>query len=135
MLIRTAIFFVFASLACSGLAQNHRVVVDLFTGGTASYSNALKNIENVKKAFGAESVAVEIVCHGPGIDLLLSHGNTLATRVKQLQKSGVTFAACANTLKARGITKDRLFDFVAVVDSGTAEVIRKEEAGWSYLRR
>lgn len=130
-----SILFV-AALSVAALAQSrHRVVVEQTTGGAAAYSSTLKNIENMIKAFGAEPVDVEIVCHGPGIDLVFSHDNQLATRIRALQKQGVKFAACANTLKSRNIKPDRIFSFVTVVDAGTAEVVRKQEAGWAYLKR
>ena len=131
-------FFLLAAVASSAGAfaqTKHRIVVELDTPGTAAYGFALNNIENLKKAFGTDPVEIEIVCHGGGIDLLFSHDNKLAPRIQRLQKSGVRFAACNNTLKGRKIGKDRIFSFVTVVDSGTAEVIRKQEAGWSYLHR
>jgi intracellular sulfur oxidation DsrE/DsrF family protein len=32
------------------------------------------------------------------------------------------------------LQKSDLFDFVVTVDSGVAEVVRKQEAGWAYLK-
>ena len=47
---------------------------------------------------------------------------------------GVVFAACENTMKRQNVTKQQLTGFAKTVDSGVAEVIRKQEARWSYLR-
>jgi intracellular sulfur oxidation DsrE/DsrF family protein len=113
----------------------HRVVIDLFSGSRQAYEGALGNIVNLRKAMKPEPVEVEVVCSGQGIDLILSHNNPLASRVKKLYAAGVVFAACNNTLEARHITEDRIFPFVMIVGAGIAEVVRKEEAGWSYLRR
>lgn len=113
----------------------HRVVVDLFSGGLLAYKATLGNVENLQKTLGTDAAEVEIVCYGPGIDLILSHDNPLASRVRALHLKGVEFAACQNTLHARHIGTDRILPFVRVVDAGIAEVVRKEEAGWSYLRR
>jgi intracellular sulfur oxidation DsrE/DsrF family protein len=124
------------ALTAAGFAQSkHRIVVELDTSGTATYATTLNNVENLKRAFGTDSVEIEIVCHAGGIDLLFSHDNKLALRIQKLHIDGVNFAACNNTLKGRKIGKDRIFAFAAIVDSGTAEVIRKQEAGWSYLHR
>lgn len=115
--------------------SRHRVVVDLGTAGTLAQADALGNVKNLKKAFGNDPVEVLIVCYGPSIDLLLTHNNPLSKQVLELHKNGVAFAACSNTLRARNIKKDRIFPFAVVVDAGIAEVVRREEAGWSYLRR
>ena len=34
----------------------------------------------------------------------------------------------------RKVTTEDLFPFASQVDSGVAELIRKQEAGWSYIR-
>jgi len=96
---------------------------------------ALGTVANVQKAFAGQPLEIEVVCLGGGIDLILSHDNPLTDAVAKLQKKGVRFAACNNTLHGRHIGKDRIFSFVTVVDSGAAEIVRKQEAGWSYLHR
>jgi len=114
---------------------DHRVVVEVDAPGTMAYRAALGTVANVQKAFAGESLEIEVVCLGGGIDLVLSHDNPLLETVMKLQKNGVRFAACNNTMVGRHIGKDRIFSFVTVVDAGAAEIIRKQEAGWSYLHR
>lgn len=135
--MRTFLLFVIFALFTVGSAQNkaHRIVVELDSAGQIARGNTINNVENLMKAFGKDSCEVEIVCHGAGIDLLLAKNNPLVARMKKLNEDGVQFAACNNTLKRLNISKDRLVAFAKVVDSGTAEVIRKQEAGWSYLKR
>ena len=48
--------------------------------------------------------------------------------------SGVVLDACQNTMRLRKVTTEDLFPFASQVDSGVAELIRKQEAGWSYVR-
>jgi len=55
-------------------------------------------------------------------------------RMTQSAEKGVVFAACENTMKRRGVSKEALVSFAHTVDSGVAEVVRKQEAGWSYVR-
>lgn len=110
------------------------MVVEVNVPGRAAYRTVLGNVENLRKAFSPDKVAVEVVCHGEGIDMLLSHGNPLAARLRKAERSGVVFAACANTLRGRHLTRDRLLPQVRVVDSGVAEVVRRQEAGWAYLK-
>jgi intracellular sulfur oxidation DsrE/DsrF family protein len=37
-------------------------------------------------------------------------------------------------MRVRKVTTEDLVPFAAQVDSGVAEIIRKQEAGWSYVR-
>jgi len=112
----------------------HRVVIEVNVSGTIPYGVVLNNAANLRKAFAPEPVRIEIVCHGAGLDLLLKRLNPLATRVSALAKVGVMFAACGNTVRGRHLSKTKLLPFVRIVPSGVTEVVRRQEAGWSYLK-
>ncbi len=115
-------------------ATTHRVVVELSSGGTTTYTKVLGSVSNLVKAFAGDKTVVEIVCRDSGIDLLLSGTGALRDRMSKLHSQGVVFAACRNTLRARHIDRKRLVPFAVVVDAGVAEIVRKEEDGWSYLK-
>ena len=123
-----------ASLASAQSARPHRVVVEVNVSGLAAYGLILNNVENLRRAFAPEPVEVEVVCHGPGIDMLKANPNRFAKRITELNRLGIRFAACANTLKGRHIEIRQLFPFVKVVKSGVYEVVSKQEAGWAYLK-
>ena len=114
-------------------AKPHRVVVELNSPGKTAYNTVLGNLENLAKAFKPDPVEIEVVCHGDGIGLLAKTSGFEA-RMKKLTRQGVQFAACNNTIKGRHIDLNRLDPFIRVVPSGVAEVVKKEEAGWSYLK-
>ena len=122
------------SVLCSAQTK-HRVVVDLFTGGPEAMKSTLGNVANLKKALAGQPLEVEIVAYGPGIDLVLAKNKLFADRLKKLNADGVEFATCANTMRTHHISKGQLFPFVKVVPAGVAEVVLKQEEGWSYLRR
>jgi intracellular sulfur oxidation DsrE/DsrF family protein len=119
---------------CWAQPHPHRVVVELNVPGVGAYVKVLGNVTNLLKAFKGEETQVEIVCHDDGIDLLLVGTSPLRSRMEKLHTAGVIFAACGNTLRGRKIDRRQLLPFVVVVDSGVAEVVRKEEAGWSYIK-
>lgn len=123
----------FLMLGLSGQAKHHRVVIEVNVPGTNAYNFVLGNVEHIREAFAPEPVDIEVVCHGPGLDMLLN-SSSVAPRVAKDAKSGVVFAACRNTIKGRHIDPHHLPKFIVVVPSGTAEVVRKQEAGWSYLK-
>lgn len=129
--------FLFALLlrVFSVAAQNHhRIVIECDAHGTLTYSNILDHAKNLLKAFSPEPTQVEVVCHGDGINMLLPANSKFFPRMRALQKQGVVFAACANTMRGRHIAVSRLLPGAAVVPSGVAEVVREEEAGWSYIK-
>ena len=103
--------------------------------GAEQWNGALRNVENAQKSLGAASTHIEVVTHGKGVGLLLA--TTAATNpevwrtVESLHARGVVFAVCGNTLAKMRIAKDQLVPLAATVDSGIAEVIRKQAAGFA----
>jgi intracellular sulfur oxidation DsrE/DsrF family protein len=112
----------------------HRVVVEVTMDGTEQWTATVSNVENLRKAFGADNTQVKVVVHSKGLGMLLPKNVELADRMKKLAEAGVVFAACENTMRKRGVKKEDLLPFVTTVDSGVTEVVRMQEAGWSYLK-
>jgi len=98
----------------------------------------LRNAENVQKTFGPKNTRIEIVAHGKGIGLLLGKNVAANPALKKLMQglhqNGVVFAACNNTLTRLKIDPKELVQVAIIVDSGVAEVVRKQEAGWTYVK-
>jgi intracellular sulfur oxidation DsrE/DsrF family protein len=116
------------------LKVHHKVVIEVSVSGSIAYGTILNNAENLEKAFGPGNLQLELVCHGNGLDMLLPGSPKLAARIKALQKMSAVFAACSNTMKGRHIVLSELVPGAVGVDSGVAEVVRKEEDGWAYLK-
>ncbi len=111
----------------------HRVVFEVTMEGAEQWGGVLNNVENLKKALG-DATEIEVVGHSKGLGLLIAKDNPLSERMKKLADAGVVFAACENTMKKKNVTKDQLVPFATTTDSGVAEVVRKQEAGWSYIK-
>ncbi|CAN5823395.1 hypothetical protein BH11MYX3_BH11MYX3_34620 [soil metagenome] len=120
--------------AMEATSSKHRVLFELTSEDPKVWEGVLHNVENVRKALGAEATEVEVVAHGKGLGLLIASTTPVAARVSQLAQEGVVFAACQNTMKKMHIDKSQLLPAATTVDSGVAEVVRKQEAGWSYLK-
>lgn len=119
--------------AQSEKAQTHRVVFEVTMEGTEQWTAVLNNVENLKKSLG-DKTEIEVVAHSKGLGMLVAKDNSLVERMKKISETGVVFAACENTMKKKNVTKDQLVPFATTTDSGVAEVVRKEEAGWSYIK-
>lgn len=98
------------------------------------WNGLLGNIENLRRALGAELRDVEVIAHGPGLGLVLRTNAAQAARIEALSSRGVRFLACENTLTRRKLGKADLLPFVGTVDSGVAHVVRRQKQGWQYIR-
>ncbi len=137
------ILLAFAILLCSFnlLAQSttsstiakHRVVLQLSSNDTLAWKGLLKNIEALKNAWG-DSVSIEVVAHSNGIELLVIGKTTQQARIAYFKSNGVQFVGCENTLRERKISKETIIPEAGFVKSGVAEVILKQEQGWSYIK-
>lgn len=114
--------------------QKHRVVFEVSVEGAEQWQGVLNNIENLQKTFGRESTEAEVVAHGKGLGLILKTNEAMRERLEAVAATGVRFAACANTLRRINLTGEDLMPFATTVDSGVAEVVRKQEAKWSYIK-
>jgi intracellular sulfur oxidation DsrE/DsrF family protein len=138
-LIKLSIFVFLMQLQFNAFAQTtgvtpaHKVVIQLNTADTAAWSGVIGNIKNLSKVWPG-NIKIEVVVHGKALDFLVAAKSHLVTDIDQLAKKGVVFNACENTMGKHGITKQMLIPSVFSVPSGVAEIILKQEEGWSYLR-
>ena len=112
----------------------HRVVIEVTAEAAPQWESVLNNIENLQKAFAPDVTEVEVVAHGKGIAMLQKTNAAQSERMARIASGGVKFAACENTMRRMKVQKSDLFEFVVTVDSGVAEVVRRQEAGWAYLK-
>ncbi len=112
----------------------HRVVFELTSDSPEQWTAMLNNVENLQKAFGREHTDLEVVAHGKGLEALKKSNTSSGERFTTIAKTGVRFAACENTMKRMQVTKEDLLPAARTVDSGVTEVVRKQEAGWAYLK-
>jgi intracellular sulfur oxidation DsrE/DsrF family protein len=112
----------------------HKVVFHVNVADEARWQEVLTNVENVQKALGGSSVEIEVVAHGAGIGLVQIKNAALRDRIAAIEKTGPVFAACSNTLRKQQLTAADLTPGVKIVDSGVAELIRKQEEGFAYVK-
>ena len=111
----------------------HQVVMQLNSADTAVWSGMLGNIRNFQKVWPGK-VKIEVVVHGKALNFLVASKSHLVTDVEAMTKLGVVFNACENTMNKYGIKKEMLIPSVSSVPSGVAELVLKQEEGWSYLK-
>ena len=101
----------------------------------------LNNVENILDHYTERNntMAIRVVCHGPGLHLLRSDTSPVKDRILQLTNSPerLAFYACSNTVarmtKAEGKTPE-LIDAAIPVPAGLPEIIELQRQGWVYLK-
>ena len=126
-------------LAAAGISQTpagpkHHVVFQLTEAEGPEWNVLPLHVNNMRAAFEKDGGSqVEVVFFGPGLNMLRTTNTAYEERLKQLADSGVTLAACQNAMRVMNMKTEDLFPFVSQVDSGIAELARKQEAGWAYI--
>lgn len=108
------------------------VVVHLAEAGAERHAAILRNALNLRADLGPD-VPVELVAHGPGVELLTGESG-LESAVTQLVAVGARPVACLNTLASRALTPDDLLPEVGTVPSGVGHLARRQLEGWAYVR-
>lgn len=136
-----------ANVAMSAAQNNNlnnaqtKVLIHLARDDVAQLSQALDEIEGVLKHYRAISLdaRVEVVVNGKGLELVRSDTSAFAGRIQRLQREydNLTFAACQNTIdrlaREQGIIV-QLLPGVVTIDSGMAEIMRRQNQGWAYIQ-
>ena len=129
-------FLLIAACICISFvfAQNnqYKILFDFTKADTASFATVVRHARNVMSA--SADAQIEIVCHGPGLDLILKDKSTVQKEIGELNKLNVVFAACEATMKRRGIVKDQLIPQAITVPSAILEISLKQQQGWSYIK-
>jgi uncharacterized protein len=130
----------FVLLSISAFAQTgdvvdtkkHKIVMQFSEGDSLSQASVAGQIKNIRTAW--PNADVEVVCHGPGLDLLITSKSKFSQAVADWNSKGVVFAACNNTMRRRNVKKEDLLPTSQVVPSAMIELVSKQESGWAYVK-
>ena len=113
--------------------KQHKIVFDFTKSDTASFATMVRHVRNISTMAG--NAKLEVVCHGPGLDMLVKDKTTVQKEIEELQaKFNVVFAACQETMRRRGIDKSQLISQAITVPAAILEISSKEQDGWSYVK-
>ena len=124
---------VFAALSQTPAGPKYHVVFQLTEPQGQAWDMMVAHVNNMKDALAKDGVQVEVVFFGPGLNMLLKKNTAYEEQLKKLADGGVTLAACQNAMKFLNVKTEDLFPFASQVDSGVAELVRKQKDGWQYI--
>ncbi len=128
-------------LAAAPTGKQMKVLIHVSEGGRENAKRVLDEIENLLRFYreSRQNARVEVVINSDGLELVRTDTAAFPKRIIRLQKEydNLTFAACQNTIdrlkREQGITA-KLLPGVVVVDSGIAQIIRRQHQGWAYIQ-
>lgn len=112
-------------------AQEYKVVFQLSDNDTFIQKTLIRQLANLIESL--EPLAIEVVAHSFGIDLLLED-SPFRTHVRGLEQKGVDFIVCEKTLVREKLDTSALMNSVNTVPSGLAHIIKRQTEGWSYIK-
>ena len=110
----------------------HRLLIDLNSADTTAQATVMRQIRNLWKEL--PDTKVEVLIHGKAISAIKKDTSPFATQIEKLQKDGVIFAVCRNTMKRYKLTESDMLPTASFVPSAIAETVLKQEEGWSYQK-
>lgn len=132
LLLLFALMFITATTFGQEGARQHRIVMQLASGDTLVHKNLMKQLRNMKEA--APTMQLEVVCHGPGMDMLMSDRSIVQEKVKEFAVKGIVFLACENTITERKLDRSKILAEAGYVKAGIIHIVERQEDGWSYIK-
>ncbi len=110
----------------------HKIIFQLTTDDTLAHKSLMKQLNNITTV--APGTQIEVVCHGPGLNMLKIGKTTVQDKMQQMKMKGVEFVACEFSMSERNVTKDKIVPEAGFVKIGIIEIVTKQEQGWSYIK-
>lgn len=118
-----------------------KVLIHLNDGDAAHLGQALDEVEGLVGHYRRTGInaRIEVVMNGQGLNLVRADITPFQDRIARIQREydNVLFEACKNTIdrlkREQGIVA-RLLPGVVVIDSGVAQLMRRQHQGWAYIQ-
>lgn len=131
----TLVLFSFAVKAQTKLessAPEHKIIFQLTSGDSTAHKQLMKQFNNILSV--SPTTKIEVVCHGAGLDMLVSGKTIVEDKIKTLAEKGVVFNACEFSIKERKVDRSKIIASSGFVPAGIVEIVSKQEQGWSYIK-
>ncbi|MFN0203735.1 MAG: DsrE family protein [Bacteroidia bacterium] len=133
ILFFTAFLFFAMPLFAQKKQKQHKIVFQFTNANDTLQQKAFtRQLQNITTHW--PNAKIEVVAYNQGIEYLMTSKSKHAAAIKELKDKGVKFVVCENTMKQRNITKEQLLPEAETVPTGIAELVEKQEQGWSYVK-
>ncbi len=130
-----------SSRAQTSAKKPHRLVIQVSENDQRIMNLALNNAENLRNFYeqAGETVQIEIVAYGPGLNMVRSDTSPVKDRIAALvgRPQPITFSGCDNTLARQSKQEGKeisLLPEARLVPAGIGRIVQLQEQGWTYIR-
>lgn len=116
----------------ANLSKPHKIVFQLTTADTLSHKALMKQLNNITTV--SPETKVEVVCHGPGLNMLMSEKTVVHDKIQAMTKRGVVFVACEFSMTERNVTKEQIIAESIYTKAGILYIVSKIEEGYNYIK-
>lgn len=112
--------------------ENLKIVFQLTTADTMAHKALMKQLGNITTV--EPTAQIEVVCHGPGLDMLRKDKSIIAGKIEEFTKKGIVFNACEFSMKERNVNADQILTSAKFVKAGIVYIVKKDQQGWCYIK-
>ena len=114
-------------------APKAKVIIQVSDSDPKKWNLALNNAQNVQEDYGKNNVDIEVVAYGPGLNMVKMESEA-GPRVADAIDNCVKIVACENTMNKQHLSKADMLPNLDYVKSGVPELMKKQKAGYAYIR-
>lgn len=111
---------------------DYKIIFQLVTADTTAHKALMKQISNITSV--APQTKIEVVCHGPGLQMLVADKTIVGDKIAKFSDKGVVFNACEFSMKERNVSKESIVTQAGYVKAGILEIVSKQQEGWHYIK-
>jgi uncharacterized protein len=112
--------------------QHLKIVFQLTTADTMAHKALMKQLGNITSV--EPNTKIEVVCHGPGLDMLRNDNSIVGGKIKEFEGKGIVFNACEFSMKERNVSREQILAGVAFVKAGIIYIVNKQNEGYNYIK-
>jgi intracellular sulfur oxidation DsrE/DsrF family protein len=116
----------------ANLSKPHKIIFQLTTADSLSHKALMKQLNNITSV--SPETKVEVVCHGPGLNMLMTGKTTVHEKIQAMTKRGVVFVACEFSMTERNVTKEQIIAESVYTKAGILYIVSKMEEGYNYIK-
>jgi intracellular sulfur oxidation DsrE/DsrF family protein len=112
--------------------EPRKIVMQLTSGDTTVHKMLMKQLSNILTV--APETKIEVVCHGPGLSMLVESKSIVNQKIIESKVKGVDFVACRYSMKERNVAESEINTNARVVEAGIIEIVDKQNEGYVYIK-
>lgn len=112
--------------------EPRKIVMQLTSADTTVHKMLMKQLSNIMTV--APETQIEVVCHGPGLSMLVESKSIVGQKIKESKAKGVDFVACKYSMTERKVNESELMKEARIVEAGIIEIVDRQNEGYVYIK-